>query len=560
MSTVWRTILRLALFFFLPLAGATGFADDHVATLPPAWAGKLLPVPVPNLEGQAADIQTGLDETRAVVNAALEKPDVSAAELAEAYGELGGLYQGSFLKQSADLCFQNAERLEPENFHWAYYAGWLAAETGQTELALTRYQRARQLKTDYPALTLRMADARADLNESDQAEAAYREVAGVPGLEAAAYYGLGQIAMLRRDYAGAIDDFNKALQFDPAASRIHYPLAQALHAEGRDAEAKEHLGLRGEHLPTVKDPLVEELNAMQNSASRYFSRAMKSIQEHDYQAAAAKFAKGLEKEPDNAAARISYARVLYLTNHKTEARQALERAVALEPDNTLGLFLLGVLSDEAGDAGGARAWYQQVLEHDPAHGGAHFFLANQYWRQGDYTQAATHYATAIADDPHNVPARLLYLDSLEKTGAAAAQIKTALEEGVQQSPEQPLFTLRLISLLTVSGDKGVADPPQALRLARDLAKQQDIPPVREALALAFAATGDFKQAAELQQQLVSIAVWTWPGQSERLSRVLTAYQKSEMPDAADLPAAPPMQAPLASGEGPFRDYPAPRPY
>jgi tetratricopeptide (TPR) repeat protein len=548
------------LFLLLLLSAGAGVADDNVATLPQAWTGKLLPVPVPNLEGQAADIRAGLDEARTAVDTALRKPDVSAAELARAYGELGGLYQGSFLRQSADLCFQNAERLEPENFRWAYYGGWLAAETGQTELALTRYQRARQLNADYPALTLRMADAWADLNESGKAEAAYRDVTGIPGLEAAAYYGLGQIALLRRDYANAIDDFSKALQFDPAATRIHYPLAQALHAVKRDAEAKEQLALRGDHLPTVKDPLVDELNAMQNSASRYFSRGMKAIQDHEYQAAAATFEKGLEKEPGNAAARVSYARALYLTDHKAEARQALEQAVALQPENTLGLFLLGVLSDEAGDAVRAETYYRRVLEHEPGHGGAHFFLANQYWHQGDYTRAAPHYAAAIADDPRNVPARMLYLDSLEKTGAPAAQLKAALEAGVQQSPEQPLFTLQLIELLATSGDKEVADRPRALRLARDLAEQQNIPPVREVLALACAATGDFKQATEIQEQLVSLAVWTWPGQSERLTRVLTAYQAGKMPAAVDLPAPPPVQAPSASGEGPFRDYPAPKPY
>jgi len=560
MPAASRKGLRLVLFLLLQLAGATGFADDDVATLPQAWAGKLLPVPAPNLEGQAADIRNGLDETRAAVAAALKKPDVSAAELAAAYGELGGIYQGSFLRQSADLCLQNAERLEPDNFRWAYLAAWLAAETGQTELALARYERARSLNADYPALTLRMADAWADLNESDKAEAAYRKVASVPGLQAAAYYGLGQIALLNRDYAGAIDDFGKALQFDPAATRVHYPLAQALHAVKRDAEAREHLALRGDQLPGVKDPLVDQLNAVQNSASRYFSRAMTAIQDHDYPAAADRFARGLATDPDNAAARVSYARALYLTDHKSEARQALERAVQLEPGNTLGLFLLGVLSEEAGDTAGAEAYYQRVLKYAPGHGGAHFFLANRYWSQGDYTRAATHYSAAIADDPHNVPARLLYLDSLEKTAAPAAQIKAALEADVQQSPEQPLFTLRLIGLLAVSNDAGVADPPEALRLARDLAEQQDIPPVREMLALARAANGDFKQAAEIQQQLVSLAVWTWPGQSERLARALTAYQEGKMPAADDLPAAPPVQAPSVSGEGPFRDYPSPKPY
>jgi len=517
MSSLYRNGLCLALILLAQLAGPVAIAEDNVSSLPGNWAGKLLPVPVPNLEGQSADIQSGLDETRNAVNAALQKPDVSAAELAVAYGELGGLYQASFLRQSAEACFQNAQRLEPENFRWAYYAAWLADQTGQTELALTRYQHARSLKSDYPPLTLRMADVWADLNETDKAEAAYREVVDVPGLEAPALFGLGQIALLRRDYASAIDDFSKALQFDPAATRIHYPLGQALHAVKRDAEAKEHLAQRGDRLPAVKDPLVEELEAMRNSASRYFTRAMKAIQDRDYEAAATAFAKGLETEPDNATARVSYARTLYMSDRKTEARQALEQAVALQPDNS-------------------------------------------HWREGDYPDAARHYAAAIADDPRNVPARLLYLDTLDKTGAPEEQLKAVLEAGVQQSPEQPLFTLRLIVLLATSQDKGTGDPQQALRLARELAEQQAIPPAREALALASAATGDFKQAAEIQQQIVTLAMWSWPGEADRLSRNLAAYREGKMPAAADLPGAPPVQAPPTSGEGPFRDYPAPRPY
>jgi len=560
MSSLYRNGLCLALVLLVQLAGAVALAGDSVSSLPGNWAGKLLPVPVPNLEGQSADIQSGLDETRNAVNAALQKPDVSAAELAGAYGELGGLYQASFLRQSAEACFQNAQRLEPENFRWAYYAAWLADQTGQTELALTRYQHARSLKSDYPPLTLRMADVWADLNETGKAEAAYREVVDVPGLEAPALFGLGQIALLRRDYASAIDDFSKALQFDPAATRIHYPLGQALHAVKRDAEAKEHLAQRGDRLPAVKDPLIEELEAMRNSASRYFTRAMKAIQDRDYEAAATAFAKGLETEPDNATARVSYARTLYMSDRKTEARQALERAVALQPDNSLGLFLLGVLSDEAGDSAKAEDYYKRVLEHEPGHGGAHFFLANHYWREGDYSDAARHYAAAIADDPRNVPARLLYLDTLDKTGAPEEQLKAVLEAGVQQSPGQPLFTLRLIVLLATSQEKGTGDPQQALRLARELVEQQAIPPAREALALASAATGDFKQAAEIQQQIVTLAMWSWPGEADRLSRNLAAYREGKMPAAADLPGAPPVQAPPTSGEGPFRDYPAPRPY
>jgi hypothetical protein len=60
---------------------------------------------VPKLDGQAAEIQTSMIEARNTVNDALEKPD-APAELANAYGELGGLYQTSFMRQSAEQCFR----------------------------------------------------------------------------------------------------------------------------------------------------------------------------------------------------------------------------------------------------------------------------------------------------------------------------------------------------------------------------------------------------------------------------------------------------------------------
>ena len=51
----------------------------------------------------------------------------------------------------------------------------------------------------------------------------------------AAHYGLGQIAMSRRDYAEAWDHFEKTLAQVPGANRVHYSLAMAYRGLG-DAE------------------------------------------------------------------------------------------------------------------------------------------------------------------------------------------------------------------------------------------------------------------------------------------------------------------------------------
>ena len=94
------------------------------------------------------------------------------------------------------------------------------------------------LKPGYKAVMVRMGNILLDLNQLERAQTAFAEVVDTSGLEAAALYGLGQVALLQRNYDAAIAAFTRALEYDPAASRIHYPLAQALRAAHRNDEAK----------------------------------------------------------------------------------------------------------------------------------------------------------------------------------------------------------------------------------------------------------------------------------------------------------------------------------
>jgi tetratricopeptide (TPR) repeat protein len=554
----WRHFV-LAILVLLAAPHAATAAADAAALLPGNWRDTLQPVPVPNLEGLPEVVRTTLVDARNTLDAALQNPDTPAATLASAYGDLGGLYYNHFLRQPAETCFANAVQLEPEQFRWTYYSAWLAAVSGQTPLAIRRFEKARALQPEYQPLSLRMADAWLDLDELDKADAAYRKVIDLPGLEAAASYGLGQIALLQRDYRTAIQRFERALEIDPDATRVHYPLAQALRAEQRIEEAKHHLQQRGDRLPLVEDGLVDELQAMKTGSDMFFNRAMDAIEDRDYPAAAQAFAQGLALEPENADARISYARSLYLAGNKDAARQALEQALDAQTENPLGLFLLGVLHDEEGDSAQAVAYYRRVLDIEPAHAGANFYLANHYYRQGDYPYAGRHYARTIEVDPGNVPPRMLYLAILEQSGAPDSEIRRQLERALQALPEQPVFTARLARLLAASSDPGVRNPGKALALTQALVEQQPIPPHQEELALAYAATGDFEKAIALQEQVMSFAVWSMPGEAERLAKALSFYRDGKLPSLEEI-ATPPLPPPQIDGVGPFRDYPAPKPY
>lgn len=543
------------------LAGAPLLAEDS-ATRVPERADTLREIAELDLKDLDPAARDAIGNARKRLDTALQE-QAGPAELANAYGELGGLYQIYNLFQSADACYENARQLSPEEFRWAYYSAYLAAHTGRTQLALERFETARRLRPGYHAITLRMADAWLDLNEQDKAQAAYRQVVNTTGLEAPSLYGLGQIALLQRDYAAAIDYFTRALEYDPAASRIHYPLAQALRAVNRNDEAKSQLALLGKVMPAIKDPQIESLEALKGGAGIHFLQAMRAIKQHDNAAAQAAFAAGLALEPDNVRARISYARILYLTGDKTGARKELETALAGQAGNPLGLFLLGVLTEEEGDAVKATDYYRRAIELDPAHAGANFYLANDYYRKDLYKPAATHYAASIQGDPENMAAYMPYLDALRQTGSTDAEIMTPLEAAIRQFPEHAVFRTMQVRLLATSTDAQINNPQEALRIARQLVDQQPIPPHQEVLALALAATGDFDKAAAIQEELVSFAVWSAPGGGidlDRLNTMLASYRDGKLPSRTVMAAWPVSQPPAFFGDTPFRNYPAARPY
>lgn len=555
-------VYRALLFTLLGclLAGPYAMAGDAASSLPAPLANKLRNIKSVSLDNVDTEARDSIQLARRQLNEVLQVQPVQSDKLAAAYGELGALYHVHFVFPAAEDCYHNATQLAPDEFRWFYYAAYLIDTNGPTRQALELYEQASTLKPGYKALKVRMGNALLDLNKPGQAQAAYEQVMDATGLEAASLYGLGQVALLRRDYDTAIDAFSRALTYDPAASRIHYPLAQALRATGRNDEAKAQLALRGDQPPSFMDPQIESLEALKIGSRIHFIQAMKAIKRQEYRAASESFHKGLASEPDNVLARISYARTLYLIDNRTEARQALETALAIQPDNPLCLFLLGVLAEEEGDTAVAAGYYRRAIQSMPEHAGAHHYLANQYYRTGDYANAARHYASSIKGEPDNLAATVPYIGTLLLANAPADTLMAAIDAAVERFPEYPGFRSLQILLLAGSRDAAISDPEKALEKAQQLYKQQQIPPHRELLALAHAATGDYEEAIAMQKELLSYVRHAIPAEEDRVTQALAYYQGKALPPLDELINYAALQAPAFNASAPFRDYPAPRPY
>ena len=534
---------------------------DGLSELPTRWQGRLQAVDQAEVSGAEPTVRQALDEARQGVAASLADPGVEDAALARGYGALGNLYQVYKIPALAEPCYANARVLEPENFRWAYYAGYLALEGGRIRQALARLEMAARIGPGYAPLQLQQGRAWYELSELDKARAALESAAETKGLRAAALYYLGQIDLLQRDYEDAIGHLREALDLDPQASAVHYPLARAYRAAGDQALARDHLALRGDTMPRAADPLLLALDILDKGARPFFASAMQAIEQGDYTAAEAAFRRGLERDPENLNARVSLGRAQYLAGQQVGAAQTLRQVLTDDPDQVLAGFLLGVLRESTGDGSSAESTYRQVLAIDAEHAGAHFFLANQLMRRAHYRQAASHYQAALDSGQQNPFASLYLVIARHRAGQPEAAAARDLRQQLERHPERHMLKYALVRLLASSRDPQLREPAQALQLANDLMAAFPAPPHMEALALAQAANGDFEQAIALQSQLLAAALWA--GQvtdQQRLQVALEGFESQKLPDEP-WPEDDRLLSPMPiDAQSVFREYPSPVPY
>ena len=542
----------------LPILCLTGYpaTADNLDELPPNWRQQLQPVVLVDVTPLKPDEQKAIIQARNKLDSILGGGSTEPQELAAGFGRLGNLYLAHELFTSADACYHNAMLLQPDYFPWAYYSAYLAQELGKMHTAVPRYKKALQLDPEYLPVRYRLANVYLELNRLDEAATLFRSIIHDPELMAAAHYGLGQVYLTKREYDKAAEHFGRALELQPEATQTHYPLALSLRATGNTQLAKQHLEKSGRQNIVIKDRLVDALEALKDPARRYFVQAMIAVIDKEYQKAVNAFKSGLEYEPDNTAARTSFARALYLNGDKKQARIQLQQITDEDPDKALALFLFALLDDEENNKQSAIALYKRVLKIDPAHEGANFFLANYYLRNKDYLAAITHYKAALENNGKNLPARTYLLVAMMNSGTSDKEI-LSLATGI--SNEAPnLFAIKRIQILLLAFSKqdGVRNTDKAVRLANQFYKNRNYPANLELLALATAANGDFELGTRyMRNALDEEKKYNNSLNVKRMAHHLELLESKKLPELEWKGELDHMMPPRTRALPAFRDYP-----
>ncbi len=542
------TLSRPALVAFLALAGLACGSEEEVqaaaVSSPPSV--ELVAMPQPVLDQMSPAVRRQIRERQIWQHRIDQTPEITAQNRAAAIGELGNLYHAYGLVGEAEICYRNAEKLDPKAFRWPYYLCQLFGRTNKMSPAVEACRRAAELDQTNVPVRVRLAELLAFLNQAEEAEPVFRAAISLDDKAAAAHFGLAQLAASIGDAAAAARGFEKVLELQPEATAAHVLAAQAYRDLGDASKAEAHLAKKGEGEVKLAEPLMAVIQGLSTGQQRFRQEGQKAFKEKRFEDSVEAFRRAVAADPLYADLRISLAAALVQAGDPAAALEQYELATKIAPTHPRANFGAGFLLQRSGQNIQAADRYRRVLEVEPDHRTARVNLAQTLFEDEDYTSALGEIDQILAKEPGDVPMRLA------RVGALIAlkryfDAEATLDEGLELDGKNPQLLQAQARLLATSPQPEQRDGDKAVRLAEALVNLEKRPEYVETLAMAMAGAGRFEEAIVLQEALIESAnAASREGLRDVLTATLERYRSGQ-------PALPPWQTgPLAAGSGSAR--------
>jgi tetratricopeptide (TPR) repeat protein len=407
-----------------------------------------------------------------------------------------------------------------------------AIAEGSYREALDLYRKVLELVPQDAVVRFEYAQLLRDLNVPDEAMKQAREVVRIdPDLvEGRRLLGALELAAAERDpsrLANAIEQFEAARKLSPGDPSIAAPLARALLAKGKAAEAAKVLEEAGEARAQpalariaaeakAKSGRTREAQAIYrsllelNPEDRESAASLIDLYEDDDQLdQALELLQRLEKlDPENPNIPERITLDLARAGRFAEAEKRARDLAAKRPENRAIRRLLAQVLFEKGSSPEGEKILRALVVEDPDDDATRRALTGELMRERRFPEAKTFIDEGIrraADNPKKIPARdaatveLGYLAVLQKDYAKAQQILAPLAvKGTEVNPR----AVRI--LVTAAREK--EDFAAGLETARAAAAAEPDKPEWKALVAEFQhRTGDRKKAGEALAKLAASA-------------------------------------------------------
>jgi hypothetical protein len=178
-----------------------------------------------------------------------------------------------------------------------------------------------------------------------------------------------------------------------------------------------------------------------------------------------------------------------------------------------------------------------------------------------YKEAAGHLAEAYRLESQDSTAQIQEVIALMGSAVPHQEIKQRLETLYIEHPQQPIVAYALARLLAASPEPKLRDGERSLQIVQN--SLTNFMPVMyfETLAMAYAEIGRFEDAITFQTNAASAAYSMGVFDLLPLLEENLALYRENKPCRSPWSNDDPMFSPMpVDASGPFRDYPAARPY
>ena len=404
--------------------------------------------------------------------------------------------------------------------------GLALAGAGRTQDAIVQYQAALAIKPEYPEAHNNLGIALAATGHFYQAIGHYQSaLEGNPGY-AEAYSNLGLALAEQGRLPEAAQQLEAALAVRPDYPEAHNNLASVLSAEDRLDQAIGH------YLQAIAlNPRYAEAH---NNLGTTLARQGK------FDEAVAEFRKALELDPARVGVEANLGRALFVQDKFDQAIPHLQKALdagaeAADLQFDLGMSLAAI--DRSRDA---IPHFERAVALSPEDANVQANLGRAYATERQFNQALTPYQKALEGFPDSAELHNQFafaLAGVHRVDEAIAEFERALQlspglvearynlgeslmvkgrgsealdqwrQALRQDPDNVQVLNETAWVLATSADGTLRSGTEAVTLAEHAAQLTDRkdPAILSTLAAAYAETGRFDQAIELEQRATDLA-------------------------------------------------------
>ena len=394
------------------------------------WAPKILPLPA---------IPTGElePEVAAIVEAArqqVERDNYSAA----AWGDLGAALRAHDLGPQANICFRNAQSLDPSDYRWPYLLGVSLTGT-DADASLANLRRAAELCGNRSHVHLRLAEMLLDRGLTADAARVVDHVFSFAPSEPRAQLARARLLFMEGKFADSRPWAEKSADRAPDKRAPHLLLAQIYRRLGDEAGQNREMDLLQsipDGITPWEDPDLEVLFGLRQDRMWQLRNAEQLAMSGQVAQAADTFAELAQGDSHSAAATLKLAHTLFQQRKYSEAERVLREQLQLQRDDERLHFELGVACFLQGNYEPAVQEFRQATRLKPDHVNAHYNLGHALLKIDRTSEALEAFAAAVALSPGHSQARANLAELLLQAGKEE-EAEQHLDVAARLNPDDP---------------------------------------------------------------------------------------------------------------------------